>query len=76
VPRRCVILTGVPNSEIDSEKLAEIIGLDLQLNVVVPQLDNLQTIDTSHLNAESGERWATAFLRNAAGLITACLPPK
>jgi hypothetical protein len=71
--RDCIILTAIPNSVSTSEPIAERIGKGFQLPVVVPHVDNLATIDDSHLNGPSAERWSGAFLREAAPALDRCL---
>jgi hypothetical protein len=73
VPSECVILTGVPTSIIDSEALASEIGKALNLQVVLAHLNDLNTLDETHLNADSAERWASVFIANVAPVLAACL---
>jgi hypothetical protein len=73
VRRSCVILTGVPNPQVDSEGMAAAIGRAVGLPVIAPHVAGLNTVDISHLNGPSGERWSAAFLAAAAPTIDACL---
>ncbi|MGY3234724.1 hypothetical protein ACVMAJ_001614 [Bradyrhizobium sp. USDA 4448] len=73
LPRHCIILTAVPNSILTDEPIADRIGKQFQLPVIVPHLDHLATLDESHLNAASAERWSEAFLRDATPAFDRCL---
>lgn len=73
LPSNCIILTAIPNSVTTDEPIAVRIGVRFQLPVIVPRVDNLATIDDSHLNGPSAERWSDAFLRDAAPLLDRCL---
>jgi hypothetical protein len=73
VPRKCIIITAVPNSVSLDEPVARRVGKRFDLPVVIPVVDDLGTIDGSHLNAVSAERWSEAFLRDAAPAIEGCL---
>ncbi|WP_368507579.1 hypothetical protein [Bradyrhizobium lupini] len=73
IRRQCIILTAVPNSVLTDEPIADRLGERFQLPVIVPHLDALATLDESHLNAESAERWSEAFLRAAAPMLDRCL---
>ncbi|MGY3503151.1 hypothetical protein [Bradyrhizobium sp. USDA 4471] len=55
------------------EPIADRIGKQFQLPVIVPHLDHLATLDESHLNAASAERWSEAFLRDATPAFDRCL---
>jgi hypothetical protein len=73
LPRNCIILTAVPNNVLTDEPIAERIGKRFNLPVVVPHLDALATLDESHLNTASAERWSEAFLREATPALARCL---
>lgn len=73
VPRDCVILTGVPNPQVDGEGMATAIGRALGTPVVLARLPGLETVDNSHLSADSAERWSAAVLEAAAPVLDACL---
>jgi hypothetical protein len=73
VRRSCIILTGVPNPQVDAEGMAAAIGKAVGLPVVAPHISGLSTVDGSHLNAPSAARWSAAFLAAAAPTIDACL---
>ncbi|HVY33572.1 MAG TPA: hypothetical protein VG960_04040, partial [Caulobacteraceae bacterium] len=73
VRRSCIILTGVPNPQVDAEGMAAAIGKIVGTSVVAPHVSGLSTVDQSHLNAPSAARWSEAFLAAAAPTIDACL---
>jgi hypothetical protein len=72
VDRRCVVLTIAPyvgTRMAEAEAIARALGVEL----VAPQLDGLETFDTSHLDRSSAERWASAFFQAAGPRIRQCL---
>jgi hypothetical protein len=76
IPPECIILTGIPTSIIDSEGLAAEIGRAAGLQVVLPEVENLSTVDKSHLNTDSAERWSAAFIEKIAPILDRCLALK
>ena len=71
VPKSCVILTVTPRTGTPlafARRLAERLGTP----AVFPDVDHLVTIDDSHLDDDSAERWSAAFLAGAAPYIQAC----
>jgi hypothetical protein len=73
VPPECIILTGVPTNVVDSQAVAAEIGRAAGLQVILPDVENVNTADQSHLNADSAERWSTAVIAKAAPILEACL---
>jgi hypothetical protein len=72
VKRECIILTVVPyvQTKVTAvNALADALGM----NLVRPDVDDLQTFDGSHLDRPSAERWSKAFLQAAAPQIRKCL---
>jgi hypothetical protein len=68
----CVILTVVPSV---GTKRAEALALAARLGykLLAPQIPDLHTFDSSHLDEESAERWSAAFLREAGPRIRSCV---
>jgi hypothetical protein len=68
----CVVLTEIPNSEIQANsfpmELAKLTGA----HVALPQLKGLTTIDNVHLTASSAERWSSALLHQIDPIIRSC----
>jgi hypothetical protein len=71
--KRCVVLTGIPNSYSQAEEWAEKIGAAIDVASVAPVMDGLMTIDGSHLNQPSAERWSTLFLAEFSPALEDCL---
>lgn len=72
VDRHCVVLTLAPyvgTRSAEAKAIATALGLDL----VTPNLQDLQTFDTSHLDRASAERWTNAFFLAAGPRIRQCL---
>lgn len=62
IKRECLVLTVTPRSDTPMafvKALADKTGLP----VILPKLDNLYTIDYSHLHPESAIRWSSVFLK-------------
>jgi hypothetical protein len=73
VRRECVILTMVPTV---GTKLEYAIALASALGVklVIPELTGeLRTLDGSHLDRPSAQRWSQAFFQAAGPMIRSCL---
>jgi hypothetical protein len=73
VPRACIFLTAAPNNVSTDRPVAERLGNKFRLPVIIPDLDGLGTIDDSHLNDPSAERWSKAFLEIVTPAIDRCL---
>ena len=72
VDRQCVVLTLAPyvgTRRVEAEAIATALGLDL----VSPNLADLRTFDTSHLDRASAARWANAFFLGAGPRIRQCV---
>lgn len=61
VRRECVVLTLTPRTGTPSH-FAKALSVQLGLPLLEPALDNLVTIDHSHLDKDSAMRWSSAFL--------------
>jgi len=72
VKRECIILTMVPYPRTKVTAVTALASA-LGMNLVRPDVDDLQTFDGSHLNRPSAERWSEAFLQAAAPQIRRCL---
>jgi hypothetical protein len=72
VPPECVILTYVPSTE-NNRRLANAIAAGMGLDLLAPQGEGLRTIDGSHLDRDSAEKFATAFFELAGPRLEACL---
>lgn len=70
---RCLVLTSVPNSMLDAGGAATELARALGAPLILPRLSGLRTIDGSHLDAESAERWASAFLQQLEPILPGCL---
>src|SRR5262249_35835694 len=61
--RHCVVLTGTPNSFLDSTGIAMALAASLRTNSIFPPIDGLSTLDGIHLNLASAERWSGQFVQ-------------
>lgn len=69
----CLVLTSVPNSLSDFEAATAALAQDLGARTIMLRLTGLRTIDGSHLDAESAERWSRAFLSELEPALRDCL---
>jgi hypothetical protein len=72
VKQECVILTQIPAVETNVET-AIAVASALGVNLVAPELDDLQTFDGVHLDRTSAERWSKSFFQAAGAQIRRCL---
>jgi len=61
VQRECVVLTLTPRTGTPNQ-FARALAARLHLPLVEPELENLVTIDHSHLDKDSAKRWSSAFI--------------
>jgi hypothetical protein len=71
--RQCVILTGTPNSFLDSTAIAMALAASLRTNSIFPAVDGLSTLDGVHLNLASAERWSGQFVQAMASILQKCI---
>jgi hypothetical protein len=71
--RRCVVLTGTPNSVLDSTGIAAALAASLGTSAIFPAVDGLSTLDTVHLNLASAERWSGQFVRALGPILQKCI---
>ncbi len=72
VPRDCVVLTVLPQrpTPLDAGRaLADTLGITF----VAPELDDLWTIDASHMDVDSNVRWSSEFMQTIAPQMAKCL---
>ncbi len=71
VSRECTLLTIVPSPQTPVEEaqwMSERLGIDL----ILPNIADLRTFDSSHLDNVSAERWSTAFFELASARLEKC----
>jgi len=73
VDRQCVILTGTPNSSLDSTAIAMALAASLKTNSLFPPVDGLSTLDGVHLNLASAERWSGQFVQAMTSILQKCM---
>jgi hypothetical protein len=71
--RQCVVLTGTPNSPLDSTAIAKALAASLKTNSIFPSVDGLSTLDGVHLNLASAERWSGQFVREMGPILKKCI---
>jgi len=72
VKQECVVLTQIPTVKTNN-KTAVAVATALGMNLVMPEVEGLQTFDGVHLNRSSAERWSKAFFEAAGAQIRKCL---
>jgi hypothetical protein len=70
--RRCVVLTGTPNSDLDSTGIAKALAAELGTSSIFPPMDGLSTLEDSHLNLASAERWSRLFAQALTPILKDC----
>lgn len=73
VKAECVVLTQVPNAAFDVSSYVRRMGSRIGAPVALPLVESLATVDGSHLNLASAERWSTSFFHEASGIMEKCL---
>ena len=73
--RQCVVLTGTPNSFLDSTGIAMALAAFLRTNSIFPPVDGLSTLDGVHLNLASAERWSGQFVQAMTSILQKCISP-
>lgn len=71
LPRECIILTVTPHTRTPL-KFAKELSERANLTAYFPDVPDLRTIDESHLNKASAERWSAAFLTLAEADLRKC----
>ncbi len=71
--RRCVVLTGTPNSDLDSVGIAEQLAAAMKTSSIFPPVDGLATLDGGHLNLTSAERWSGQVVEALSPILRDCL---
>jgi hypothetical protein len=71
--RQCVVLTGTPNSPLDSTGIAKALAASLKTNSIFPSIDGLSTLDGVHLNLASAERWSAQFVQAMGPILQKCI---
>lgn len=71
IDRECTVLTVTPQSPTPVAFTREL-AQRLNLRFEFPQLEDLWTIDASHMNVPSAERWSEAFMQKLAPHIERC----
>lgn len=72
VPRECIVLTVLPQRPTPlafGKALAE----RLNMRFVSPELEDLWTIDASHMDVDSNNRWSSAFMREVEAQLRGCV---
>ncbi len=73
--RHCVVLTGIPNSELDAPEIAGTLAAALKTRSISPPMDGLSTIEGSHLSLASAERWSAEFVAALTPILRDCISP-
>jgi hypothetical protein len=74
IERRCVVVTGVPTSDVDAVGIAEIVAATLKTRSIFPPTEGLTSVEGSHLNLASAERWSGEFVEALAPILQECIP--
>ncbi len=72
VPRDCIVLTVLPQRPTPLD-FGRALADELDLAFISPELDDLWTIDASHMDVPSNNRWSSAFMQEIAPRMERCL---
>jgi hypothetical protein len=72
VRRECVVLTAAPNAFSETKTLVERLAARLAWPVIYPSVEGLATVDGSHLNMPSAERWSAAVMKELDRALGTC----
>jgi hypothetical protein len=70
--RQCVVLTATPN-DLDTTAIASVLATALGTRSIFPPADGLATLDGTHLNLESAERWSGLFVQALTPILKDCI---
>ena len=70
--KSCLVITATPQARTPS-KYAKALSQRLGITAIFPKLEGLLTIDRSHLDPQSAERWSNRFLNQLEPLLERCL---
>ena len=73
--RRCVVLTGTPNTGLNSTEVAQVLATALRTRFIAPRIEGLSTLGGGHLNSRSAELWSAAFVEALTPILNECLGP-
>ncbi|MGB0867917.1 MAG: hypothetical protein ACPGSC_15505 [Granulosicoccaceae bacterium] len=71
IDRSCVVLTTTPQNPTPVNMTREL-AKQLDVAFIFPELEDLWTIDASHLDVPSAERWSAEFMRQLAPHVERC----
>jgi hypothetical protein len=71
--RRCVVLTGTPDSDLDFVGIAEQLAAALKTSSLFPPTGGLSTLDGGHLNLAGAERWSGDLVEALSPILGNCL---
>jgi hypothetical protein len=69
----CAVFTSSPNSRFNGAPIAVMLAQSLGAHAILPDLPGIFTLDGSHLDQPSAERWSAAFLEQYAPIMERCL---
>lgn len=70
--KSCVVITATPQVRTPL-KYATALSQRLGIKAIFPNVDGLLTIDKSHLDSESAERWSSIFLQQILPVVDRCV---
>lgn len=71
VDKECVILTVTPRAQ-TALAFGESLAAELGVAGIFPLPENLMTVDASHLDPPSADRWSALLMQEAAPILEAC----
>lgn len=71
----CAVFTSPPNERVDGASIAKALAQSVGAQFILPNLAGIVTLDGSHLEQQSAERWSAAFLQEYAPIMERCVNP-
>src|SRR5262249_33130326 len=72
--RRCGVLTGTPNTDLNPTDFVRDLATALKTNSILPSWEGLSTLDGGHLNLASAERWSHELIESLTPILQDCMP--
>jgi hypothetical protein len=73
IDRSCIVLAGVPYPQIASEAVASSLAKALDARLLNVSVNGMSTIDGTHFDVETAERWSEEFVGKLDPYLSACI---
>ncbi|WP_135081578.1 hypothetical protein [Terasakiella sp. SH-1] len=73
VKKQCVILTSVTNNQVNSISFTKRLAQVSKIRFFIPNIQGLKTVDGSHLDYKSAQKWSDVFLNGIQNMLKSCI---